>query len=265
MAMVCSRTNVWVLLLVLGVLAQASLRAGSRLRKQRWSEGVLVTTRRHLAPGFKPLREGPVRVAFFDADSTLRVSRSGSVSANHRRDVMLLPGVARKLRELQKQGFLIAVVSNQGGVAHGFLTKQTAEAALAFLAHLLARKGAYVSYFDFAETKDKYRKPGTEMAWEAERVIHQALGRKVDWVRSFMVGDSAWKRKKDVEPDGTPGEDFSNSDRHFAENVRKERGLSDDGFRFYHPREFFGWEKLGVRNFRKRDDVIRFRAQHPEF
>lgn len=248
-----------------GPVAEAEAGRGSQGSRSRWPRGAIATRRRQLAPAFRAPGEGPVRVAFFDADSTLRVSRSGSVSANNRRDVMLLPGVPEKLRELQDAGYLVAIVSNQGGVAHGFLTAETAEAALAFTVRLLARKGAWVPYLDFAEAKDEYRKPATGMAREAARVIRESLGREVDWERSFMVGDSAWKRKKDLEPDGTPGEDFSNSDRGFAENVRAEMGCSPEGFAFHHPRDFFGWVELGVRNFRDKSEVLEFRRAHPEF
>ncbi len=73
------------------------------------------------------------------------------------------------------------------------------------------------------------------MAWRLERKLHQ-LKRKIDWQQSFMVGDAAWKKARDLQPDGSPGNDHSDSDRLFAENI----ALKHPGFGFFHPRDFFG-------------------------
>src|SRR6188508_2373519 len=58
-----------------------------------------------------------VRVAFFDADSTLRVAKNYTVSANGPKDVNILPFVGPKIAELNAQGYLVAIVSNQGGIS----------------------------------------------------------------------------------------------------------------------------------------------------
>lgn len=250
------------LLLGIPVLALAGGRSFGDLRG--WKPGAIPMKRRTLAPAWRPSAPGPVRVAFFDADSTLRVSRSGSVSANGPRDVELLPGVPERLQALATEGFLLAVVSNQGGVASGHVRLADADAALAYTLRLLARHGAPMQYYDFAEAKDENRKPAIGMAHTLARVLREAHGRDVDWRGSFMVGDSAWKREKDTEPDGTPGEDFSNSDRMFAVNVRAELA-GGEGFPFHHPRTFFGWVGVGTRNFRKVGEVRAFRKANPNF
>ncbi len=61
----------------------------------------------------------------------------------------------------------------------------------------------------------------------------------------MMVGDAAWKRGVDTRPDGKAGDDFSNSDRRFAETLRRVR-KSPKGIAFYHPRDVFGWAQRGV-------------------
>ena len=93
-----------------------------------------------------------VRVAFFDADSTLRVSLSGSVSANSAKDVMLLPNVEVQIADLISKGYLIAIVSNQGGVKAGLVTLETADGALFYTIELISAKDpkARIHYFDFA-------------------------------------------------------------------------------------------------------------------
>ena len=119
-----------------------------------------------------------------------------------------------------------------------------------------------IHYYDFAEKDNEYRKRGTGMALKLERAVKRYSGLPIDWKRSFMVGDSAWKRGKDKQPDGDSGEDFSNSDRLFAENVRREK-KQINGFFFHHPRDYFGWSLYGVNNFHKAHEVEKFKKAHP--
>lgn len=193
----------------------------------------------------------PVKVAFFDADSTLRVSLSGSVSANGPRDVMLLPFVADKLRSLANEGYLIAIVSNQDGVRQGYVTLQDADAALAYTRDLIRRAGGETHYFDLAEARDENRKPDVGMAKRLETLLQEKFGPAavIDKENSIMVGDSAYT-KKDIDPaTGEPGIDFSNADRLFARNY---------GVPFHYPADFFGWRARGIRRFDKKEEVEAF-------
>lgn len=219
--------------------------------------------RRQLIEAFRPKGGGTIRVAFFDADSTLRVSRSGSPAANDRRDVYLLPMVAPPIRKLVDEGWLVAVVSNQGGIDKGYVKFAAAQGALRHTCRLLARLGVPVHWFDFADAYDENRKPGVGMGLRLDRFLKERFGRGIDWRHSMMVGDSAWKKGQDVEPGGLAGEDWSASDRGFAESLRRHVG-DPRAMRFHHPREFFGWERLGVRNFHSLADVKAFLKSYPD-
>lgn len=215
--------------------------------------------RRVFADSYRWNGEPAVKVAFFDADSTLRVSRSGSVSANGPKDVMLLPWIGPKLAELARDGWLIVIVSNQAGVGK-HVTLEDSDRALAYTVDLIRGKGGEVHYFDFAENDDGDRKPGTGMAERLETLLRARHGSGVfiDKARSFMVGDSAYKKAKkgkpaDKRPDGGDGTHFSNSDRLFAENY---------GIAFHEPAEFFGWRRYGVDVFTKRRQVQKFLRKH---
>lgn len=179
-----------------------------------------------------------VKIAFFDADSTLRISRSGSVSANAADDVIILPNVANEIARLNKEGFIVAIVSNQGGIAQGYVTAEIADAALKYTADQIRAENskALVHYFDYAEGSDDLRKPNVGMAQELIRRL-KASGLEVDLKKSMMIGDSAYKRDKDTKPDGTPGTHFSNADRLFAKNLDID---------FFEAAVFFGWRKNGV-------------------
>lgn len=155
-------------------------------------------------------------------------------------DVNVLPFVARKIGELGELGYLVAVVSNQGGVGSGHQSYEDAEGALAFTVAQLGRLGATVHYFDFADAYDEYRKPQPGMGTRLDGLLKTRCGAGVDLGRSLMIGDSAYKKNVDgPSPDGRPADDFSNSDRLFAENF---------GVWFSEPLDAFGWRAFGVHN-----------------
>ncbi len=208
------------------------------------------TTRREISRDtYTPPANGAIPVAFFDADSTLRIALSDAVSANSPTDVRILPNVAKVLNMLKAKGYLIYIVSNQNGVGAGRVTCETAEEALRYTISEITKAGGFVHGYDFAENPDENRKPGTGMALALEESLIKNFGPKVfiDKTQSFMVGDSAFKRADakyagDFRMDFTqltiiPGTHFSNADRLFAQAY---------GVHFYEATDFFGWRKYGI-------------------
>jgi DNA 3'-phosphatase len=210
--------------------------------------------RQQLAASYQRPGPGAIKVAFVDADSTLRVSLSGSVSANGPKDVALLPNVGPSLKQLVDEGYLIAIVSNQAGVEQGHVTLQDADAALQYTVELVRQAGGEVHWVDFAEAKDDRRKPDIGMARDLEAFLVDKFGpdAKIDKGTSVMIGDSAYK-KGEPRPDGTPGTHFSNSDRLFAEKL---------GVPFREPADAFGWRALGVDGFEDIKALDAHRAAH---
>lgn len=224
------------------------------------SEFKVPIERRQLSKSFMPPAGKNVKIAFLDADSTLRVAPSGAPSANAVDDVALLPMTAQPLKRLADEGYLLAVVSNQAGIQYGHVTFEIAQAAMVTTLKRLADRGVRIHYFDFSEKKDVNRKPDIGMGVRLAELIEKKFKCSVDWQNSIMIGDSAWKKGVDTEPDGTPGSDHSNSDRLFAENLAKKFGKVT----FHHPRDFFGWMKFGVRNFPDYKTLNKFLETHPE-
>jgi DNA 3'-phosphatase len=213
--------------------------------------------RRDLSGYICPAGDGPIPVAFFDADSTLRVSKRGSVTADDPGDVDILPFAADFLAAQNDQGRLVAIVSNQGGIADGHQTLAGAEGALAYTVRQLLRLGARVDYFDFAENYDQQRKPATGMATLLGDALAERCGRTLDLAGSLMVGDSGWKQGVDgPSPDGRPADDFSNSDRLFAENL---------GVAFQEPTDAFGWRDFGVYNIARESELLAFLDQIDDY
>ena len=71
----------------------------------------------------------PVRLLFLDRDGTLNRT-FGSRPPNAPHEVTLLPGVQERLEHYAAEGWQLAVITNQGGVAAGYLTEEQAHAVL---------------------------------------------------------------------------------------------------------------------------------------
>jgi len=89
--------------------------------------------------------EAPARILFLDRDGTLN-HRIGSRPPNTPKEVELLPGVASVLSDYVAQGWEIVIVSNQGGVASGYISEAGARAVQQQVIDLLPAPVA-ASYF----------------------------------------------------------------------------------------------------------------------
>ncbi|HUP57935.1 MAG TPA: hypothetical protein VM598_10815 [Bdellovibrionota bacterium] len=202
-----------------------------------------------------------VPVAIFDADGTLRVSPSGKAVPATPTDIQLLPCVAQRLAEVARDGYFIAVVSNQVGVP-----RATAEGALGQMVWQIIKQGGVVDYYDYAETAEN-SKPNEGMIDRLEEFLQNAYGQpriRIDRKRSFLVGDSAYQRptgKKpaDLAPSGRPGTHWSNVDRIFAERLFGHTRPWRPNF--FEPAEFFGWRRrAGVDVFASAEEARKFAA-----
>jgi histidinol-phosphate phosphatase family protein len=131
--------------------------------------------------------------AFLDRDGTLIedahfLARPG--------DMRLLPGAAEALRTLTDRGILTIVVTNQSGIARGFISETEYDATRRRLEELLGGRGArldaqyHCPHHPEVSGPCDCRKPGTGLHRRAARDHDVALD------RSLYVGD----RRRDVEP-----------------------------------------------------------------
>ena len=144
------------------------------------------------APG--PLPDpGPRQAVFLDRDGTL--IREEDYLADSAA-VVLLPGVPGALKLLQEAGFALVVVTNQSGIARGFLTLDDYEVVAQRLDEVLGEEGVRLDATLFcphgpdAADPCECRKPGTG--------LHRAAASdlKLDLEGSYFVGD----RVRDVLP-----------------------------------------------------------------
>jgi D-glycero-D-manno-heptose 1,7-bisphosphate phosphatase len=127
---------------------------------------------------------GSNRAVFLDRDGTIIEDRSHIGEVEH---VMLIPGAAAALRQLQDAGYRLFIVTNQSGVGRGYFPRESVEAVHAHLDQCFAKAGVrfdghYVCPHHPQENCD-CRKPKPKFPLEAARE------HRLDLSRCFTVGD----------------------------------------------------------------------------
>jgi D-glycero-D-manno-heptose 1,7-bisphosphate phosphatase len=104
----------------------------------------------------------------------------------------LIPGAARAVARLHAGGFKVVVVTNQSGVARGYLTLQTLREVHRLLGCRLAEHGAKLDALYFCpHLPAKAGKRGCPCRKPALGMLQKARKRfKLDLSRSYFVGDT---------------------------------------------------------------------------
>ena len=135
----------------------------------------------------KALRAG----LFLDRDGTINTEVDFLRSPD---ELHLLPGAARAIREANAAGLPVVVITNQSGIARGYLTEDDLARVHDRLQSLLASEGARLDAIEYCPHhptagRPPYnvdcdcRKPGTGML----RRSAERLG--IDLASSFLIGD----------------------------------------------------------------------------
>lgn len=153
-----------------------------------------------------------MKLYIFDVDGTLTTTASGETFRKNAADWKWLPGRREALARLDQQGAMLAIATNQGGVAFGLLNAQEIRAELASMADQ-----AHITYVTMCFTHPKAklpeyredspcRKPGPGMLLE---IIESAGVPKED---TLYVGD----RPEDEQAAKAAGVAFQWADDFFA-------------------------------------------------
>jgi D-glycero-D-manno-heptose 1,7-bisphosphate phosphatase len=121
---------------------------------------------------FKPMR----KLILLDRDGTV----NEEVHYLSRPDQLkLIPGVAAGIRQLNQAGFAVAIVTNQSGIARGYLSVATLEIIHLRLRELLAAEGAVIDGIFFCphlpSEECSCRKPQPQLAHHAARDLGVTL------------------------------------------------------------------------------------------
>jgi D-glycero-D-manno-heptose 1,7-bisphosphate phosphatase len=131
------------------------------------------------------------KAVFLDRDGVLNREMGDYVCKIE--DFHILEHNFEPLLQLQKRGYLLIVVTNQGGLAKGWYTKETLDEMHGRLRNMYLENGVTISDFYYCNhhpnfTKCLCRKPGSIM-------LEKACARfEVDPSKSYFIGD----RERDV-------------------------------------------------------------------
>lgn len=126
------------------------------------------------------------RAVFLDRDGTLN-KPVGKRPPNNPDELEMLPGAAEAVAKLKKAGYKIFLVTNQGGVALGYMTKEELAAIHQKLEEEVEKAGG--SFDEMAAcihrpwAKCKCRKPKPGM------LLDLARRHKINLEKSYMIGD----------------------------------------------------------------------------
>jgi D-glycero-D-manno-heptose 1,7-bisphosphate phosphatase len=127
------------------------------------------------------------KAIFLDRDGVIN-SDEGLYYVYKPEEFRINPGVIQFLGEAHKHGYLLIIISNQGGIARGKYSKKDVEELHKLLQEECGKQGFSITELYFCPhhsevSKCLCRKPGTLM-------IEKALARfQIDPARSYFVGD----------------------------------------------------------------------------
>ena len=130
--------------------------------------------------------------AFLDRDGTL-IDELGYLGDPE--GVVLYPGAAAAVRQLNAAGVPVILVTNQSGIARGYFTEEDLARVHGRLERLLANEGAHLDLILFAAYHPDHPDPRHARCadWRkpAPGMLHEAARRlDLDLARSTMIGDS---------------------------------------------------------------------------
>lgn len=121
---------------------------------------------------------------FLDRDGTIIEDRD---YLSRPEEVVVFPGAAAALKELQDAEFRLFIVSNQSGVGRGYFSLADVEAVNRHLASELAKTGVQFQKIYIApeapDQPSRGRKPSPQFLFDARDEFGVELG------RSYMIGD----------------------------------------------------------------------------
>lgn len=128
------------------------------------------------------------KAVFLDRDGTLN-SDVGHYYIYRPEDFVLNEGVVEGLRMLQEKGYLLIVITNQGGVAKGEYTEKDVELVHQKMEELLAKQGVKLTAVYYCPHHESVA--ACECRKPSPFLIEQALAKyELNPNHCFMIGDS---------------------------------------------------------------------------
>ncbi|MDR2131083.1 MAG: HAD family hydrolase [Odoribacteraceae bacterium] len=128
------------------------------------------------------------KAVFFDRDGTIN-STEGRYYVYRLDDLQFNPGVIDGIRRLNEAGYLVVVITNQGGIAKGIYEKRHVETFHGYMRFELRKHGARIDKIYYCPHHESVapcccRKPSPYLIELAMRQLD------IDPAVSYMIGDS---------------------------------------------------------------------------
>lgn len=128
------------------------------------------------------------KAVFFDRDGTIN-SDVGHYYIFKKEDFVFNPGVINGMKRLTDAGYMLFIVTNQGGVAKGLYTENDINAVHDYMSDILSNNGVNIKKIYYCPHHDsvspcRCRKPQPGMLEAAIQEFN------IDIEESFMIGDS---------------------------------------------------------------------------
>lgn len=136
----------------------------------------------------KPVDKPLNKAVFFNRDGTLNCDE-GYDYIYRKEDVHFNPGVVEGLKKLQNAGYLLFIITNQGGIAKGIYTHEQVKEVHEYMCSELAKNGIVISKIYYCPHHESIktcvcRKPSPYM-------INLAIEEFcIDKIHSYMIGNS---------------------------------------------------------------------------
>lgn len=129
------------------------------------------------------------KAVFFDRDGTIN-SDEGHYYVYKPEDFVFNPGVIEGMKRLQDAGFLLFVITNQGGIAKKIYTHKDTEKVHAYMCTILAEHGVKINKIYYCPHHESVktcvcRKPSPYLVNQAIDEFH------IDKKQSYLIGDSS--------------------------------------------------------------------------
>lgn len=130
---------------------------------------------------------GKNKAAFFDRDGVIN-DDTGHYYVFRPDDFVLCPGVIEGLKKVHRLGYLIIIISNQGGIARGLFTTDDTDAVHQKFIDIMAANGVKITEIYYCPHHPEAgnclcRKPQPLMIEKAMALFD------IDPAKSFMLGD----------------------------------------------------------------------------
>jgi len=122
------------------------------------------------------------RALFLDRDGVINVNHG---YCNRVEDFHLVPGITRLVRAYIDRGYMIIVVTNQAGIAHGFITPEVLAAIHGHMLIMFHNAKSHIhAIYHCPDKEGPNRKPEPGMLLQAQRENN------IDMAASILIGDN---------------------------------------------------------------------------